>query len=213
MEIQYSNFKNIAEKKGFLSYKNDWKTSLRGLVFIDCLEMITYYTPLKRGAYSEQKFFKEVPLNTFMQPHDMLFMDGAFLESIKFHQDIQNNNIDEKQIQCPIRKVNNVPQDISELDFNSKFGGLRSIIETYFSHIQATFELFKERNYYIRNEKILEILTLKWGLCNVLYGIKKAVEHYSLKIIDLHMEWINENWDFPFLKQIKQLLFYQKHFL
>jgi hypothetical protein len=199
-KIKYYN--PTESKKTLYSYKLQGK-GVRTQVISDMNNMIVYVSDSEKCAigndgtmFLNMKLFKD-----FLQETDCIAFDGGYdLFIDKFINNAEDynsaNRFDKRNFVYPIRKEQNLPKTVVQLDYNKKFGSFRSGIENHFSVLASKFDRFNNNRTAVQTSDI-KIYNLQFRVACLLKNIWEMCRKYNIDPQPHHMLWFNNDFEFP----------------
>ncbi|KAI9241991.1 MAG: hypothetical protein BYD32DRAFT_363292 [Podila humilis] len=126
-------------------------------------------------------------------------LDGGYSQHIGTIVE-QQDNLELKNFCFPICKKRLQPLHADEANFNSMFGGYRSIVENTFSKLGTAFNKHNNKDP-IHVDKKREF-NMNLRLCLLLLNIKKFVNMLAIKELPHHQAWTAEAFDNPADKKL-----------
>lgn len=130
---------------------------------------------------------------------DCIALDGGYSQHIGVIVEEQDD-LELKNFCFPIRKKRLQPLHPDEANFNSMFGGYRSMVENTFSELGTAFNKHNNKDP-IRVDKKKEF-NLNIRLCLLLVNIKKFVHMLAIEELPHHQAWTADGFDYPMDKKL-----------
>lgn len=130
---------------------------------------------------------------------DCIGLDGGYTQYIGEILE-QDHQLTLKNFCFPIRKKRLQPLHTDEANFNSMFGGFRSMVENTFSELGAAFSKHNNKDP-IRVDTKMEF-NMNLRLCLLLLNIKKFVNILQIQESPHHRAWMEEGFDYPTDKKV-----------
>ncbi len=158
------------------------------------------------GINNDGSHLMQMRIYNWIGKHDCMQMDSVyrlFLARIVAlcHQN-GRQEINSNQFIFPIRRLPKKPLDMSEDNYNERFGACRSRIETQFSEFEQKFGLFGPTKVMcITNMKVYNVM---FKVAIVLYNFYRAETVFEdyIDILPKHEEWTTVNFDFLYNGEI-----------
>jgi hypothetical protein len=176
------------------------KSGLRTQVCIDINGMVIFVS--KSAACKDNNdgsMLVAMNIGTKMEDLDCLGLDGGYTQHVGEILE-QDNELTIKNFCFPIRKKRLLPLHHDEANFNSMFGGFRSMVENTFSELGTAFSKHNNKDP-IRVDTKREF-NLNIRLCLLLLSIKKFVNMLQIQESAHHRSWMDEGFNYPTDKKI-----------
>lgn len=181
------------KKPEMYSYKLK-KSGLRTQVAIDVNGMVLFASKSAECKdNTDGKMLVEMGLRKRIHEMDCVALDGGY--TLHIPDIIEKENLEEHNFCFPIRKKRSQPLDEEEVNFNSMFGGFRSMSEATFGDLVKTFAKFNKKN--IVRTSCKKEFNLAFRLCLLLLNIRNFVHAWDIVEQPHHRDWMNEGADYP----------------
>ena len=134
-----------------------------------------------------------------IQQVDCIGLDGGYTQHVGEILE-QDHQLTLKNFCFPIRKKRLQPLHAEEANFNSMFGGFRSMVENTFSELGTAFSKHNNKDP-IRVGSMKEF-NMNLRLCLLLLNIKKFVNILQIQVLPHHRTWMEDGFDYPTDKKI-----------
>ena len=176
------------------------KSGLRTQVCIDINGMALFVS--KSAACKDNNdgsMLVAMNIGNKIQSVDCIALDGGYPQHLHGILE-QDDQLNLNNFCFPIRKKRLQPLHVDEANFNSIFGGFRSMVENTFSELGTAFHKHNNKDP-IRVDTKKEF-NMNLRLCLLLLNIKKFVNMLNIQASPHHLAWKDEGFDYPTDKKI-----------
>jgi hypothetical protein len=196
--INYNSIKEIDSFKRRMLYSYKLKQSgCRSQVMMDINNMFIAVSDTEKcGVNNDGSMFIMWKPDDLMNKNDVLQLDGGytlFIKTLLKKQSVPNRLVTHNFL-TPLRKYKNKDFDLSEQEYNEKFGSKRSDIETAFANLSSIFLRFSCNN----KPRVCSLTTynLQFKLACFLLNVRTAEKLFHLELQSHHQYWYHKDFDF-----------------